>query len=86
MKDSLYNARSGIAHDPEYEELGIKSQVRGKPSLTDADFKEVRGGAGGGRDYAHWMRRVAPFCLLSDNARGSSPDNFLRSLVASPSL
>lgn len=41
VKDSLYNAKSGIAHDPEYEELGIKSQVRGKPSLTDADFKEL---------------------------------------------
>lgn len=41
VKDSLFECKSGIEHDPKFEELGIKSQVRGKPDLTEADFKEV---------------------------------------------
>ncbi|GMH49669.1 hypothetical protein TrLO_g5847 [Triparma laevis f. longispina] len=41
VKDSLFECKSGIEHDPKFEELGIKSQVRGKPDLTEADFKEL---------------------------------------------
>jgi len=39
---SLKECKSGIKHSPKYEELGIKSQVCGRPNLTEADFKEVR--------------------------------------------
>lgn len=41
VKDSLYNCKSGITFSEEYAELGIKSQVRGKPDLDDKDFKEL---------------------------------------------
>lgn len=41
VKDSLFEAKSGIEFDPQFEELGIKSQVRGKPDLSDDDFKEL---------------------------------------------
>ncbi|GMH88088.1 hypothetical protein TrVE_jg1944 [Triparma verrucosa] len=41
VKNSLFECKSGIEHDPKFEELGIKSQVRGKPDLSDADFKEL---------------------------------------------
>mmetsp|Transcript_11037 Transcript_11037/g.16576 ORF Transcript_11037/g.16576 Transcript_11037/m.16576 type:complete len:464 (+) Transcript_11037:104-1495(+) len=41
VTESLKEAKSGIEHDPKFEELGIKSQVRGMPKLTDADFKEL---------------------------------------------
>ena len=35
------SAKSGITFSEECEELGIKSQVRGIPDLTDDDFKEL---------------------------------------------
>lgn len=38
---SLKECKSGIKHSPKYEELGIKSQVCGRPNLTEADFKEL---------------------------------------------
>ena len=38
---SLHEAKSGITHSDEFEELGIKSQVCGRPALTDADLKEL---------------------------------------------
>ena len=38
VKDSLYNAKPGIRFSQEYADLGIKSQVCGKPDLTDEDF------------------------------------------------
>ena len=41
VKDSLFNCKSGITFSEEYAELGIKSQVRGKPDLDDKDFKEL---------------------------------------------
>jgi len=41
VKDSLYNAKSGIKFDQEWADLGIKSQVRGRPDLTDDDFKQL---------------------------------------------
>jgi len=41
VKDSLYNAEPGITFSEEYDELGIKSKVRGRPNLSDEDFKEL---------------------------------------------
>lgn len=41
VKNSLYNAEPGITFSDEYSELGIKSQVRGRPDLTDEDFKTL---------------------------------------------
>jgi len=41
VKESLHSAKSGITFSDEYSELGIKSQVRGIPSLDDADFKKL---------------------------------------------
>jgi len=41
VKESLLEAKSGISFSDEYSELGIKSQVRGIPSLEAADFKEL---------------------------------------------
>lgn len=41
VKQSLYNAEPGITFSDEYAELGIKSQVRGRPNLTDEDFKAL---------------------------------------------
>jgi len=41
VKNSLYNAESGIEFDQEWADLGIKSNVRGRPSLTEEDFKEL---------------------------------------------
>lgn len=41
VKNSLYNAESGITFNEKFAELGIKSQVCGQPSLTDDDFKEL---------------------------------------------
>lgn len=38
---SLHEAKSGITFSEECQELGIKSQIRGIPALTDADFKEL---------------------------------------------
>lgn len=41
VKASLHECKSGITFSEECQELGIKSQVRGIPSLTDADFKAL---------------------------------------------
>lgn len=41
VKTSLHEAKSGITFSDEYSELGIKSQVRGRPNLTDDDIKEL---------------------------------------------
>jgi 3-oxoacyl-[acyl-carrier-protein] synthase-1 len=38
---SLRDAEPGITFSEEFAELGIRSNVMGKPSLTDADFKEL---------------------------------------------
>jgi len=38
---SLKDAKSGITFAEEFAELGIKSQVYGKPDLDDDDFKEL---------------------------------------------
>lgn len=42
VADSLYHARSGIKHMPKYEEIGMKSQVAGRPDL-DLNDKETIG-------------------------------------------
>lgn len=41
VRESLHECKSGITFSEECAELGIKSQVRGIPSLDDADFKEL---------------------------------------------
>ena len=41
VKQSLHEAKSGITFSDEYKELGIKSQIRGIPDLSDGDFKEL---------------------------------------------
>mmetsp|Transcript_25694 Transcript_25694/g.37887 ORF Transcript_25694/g.37887 Transcript_25694/m.37887 type:complete len:475 (-) Transcript_25694:95-1519(-) len=41
VKESLYNCKSGITFSDEYAELGIKSNVCGRPDLSDEDFKEL---------------------------------------------
>jgi len=41
VKESLFQAKSGITFSQEYADLGIKSQVRGRPDLDDADFKKL---------------------------------------------
>mmetsp|Transcript_3080 Transcript_3080/g.5047 ORF Transcript_3080/g.5047 Transcript_3080/m.5047 type:complete len:468 (-) Transcript_3080:177-1580(-) len=41
VKASLHECKSGITFSEECQELGIKSQVRGIPSLTDVDFKAL---------------------------------------------
>jgi len=41
VKESLYKCDPGITFSEECKELGIKSQVRGIPSLTEDDFKEL---------------------------------------------
>jgi len=38
---SLKDAKSGITFAQEFADLGIKSQVRGIPDLSDDDFKEL---------------------------------------------
>jgi 3-oxoacyl-[acyl-carrier-protein] synthase-1 len=41
VKTSLHECKSGLTFSEECQELGIKSQVRGIPALTDDDFKEL---------------------------------------------
>lgn len=41
VTESLKEAKSGITFSEECAELGIKSQVRGIPNLTEEDFKEL---------------------------------------------
>ena len=41
VKTSLHECNSGLTFSEECQELGIKSQVRGIPALTDEDFKEL---------------------------------------------
>jgi len=41
VADSLAAAKSGITFSDKYSELGIRSHVRGKPNLTEADMKEL---------------------------------------------
>lgn len=41
VKDSLFNCKSGITFAEEYAELGIKSQVRGRPALSEDDMKQL---------------------------------------------
>lgn len=41
VKNSLYNAESGLTFNEEFAALGIKSQVAGVPALTEDDFKEL---------------------------------------------
>jgi len=41
VKDSLYHAKCGITFSEEYQQLGIKSNVRGKPNITEEDFEKL---------------------------------------------
>ncbi|KAG7351006.1 3-oxoacyl-synthase [Nitzschia inconspicua] len=41
VKEKLHKAEAGITFQPEFAELGIKSQVAGVPDLTEDDFKEL---------------------------------------------
>ena len=41
VKESLYNAKCGITFSEEYQQLGIKSNVRGRPNLSDEDFEKL---------------------------------------------
>jgi len=41
VADSLENAKSGITFSEEYANFGIKSQVRGRPELSEAEIKEL---------------------------------------------
>lgn len=41
VKKSLHEAECGTEFAEDFAELGIKSQVRGKPKLTDDDIKEL---------------------------------------------
>eukprot|EP00584_Thalassiosira_punctigera_P002130 CAMPEP_0172531440 /NCGR_PEP_ID=MMETSP1067-20121228/4848_1 /TAXON_ID=265564 ORGANISM="Thalassiosira punctigera, Strain Tpunct2005C2" /NCGR_SAMPLE_ID=MMETSP1067 /ASSEMBLY_ACC=CAM_ASM_000444 /LENGTH=455 /DNA_ID=CAMNT_0013315819 /DNA_START=282 /DNA_END=1649 /DNA_ORIENTATION=+ len=41
VKKSLHECEPGIEFDQEWADLGIKSNVRGRPSLTEADFKKL---------------------------------------------
>lgn len=41
VKTSLHEAKSGITFCPEWAELGIKSNVRGRPDLTDEQMAEL---------------------------------------------
>jgi len=41
VESSLRECKSGITFSDEYSELGIKSQVRGRPDLDDKDFKAL---------------------------------------------
>jgi 3-oxoacyl-[acyl-carrier-protein] synthase I len=41
VTESLKNAESGITYNAEFAELGIKSQVCGKPNLTEDDFAKI---------------------------------------------
>ena len=41
VKKSLHEAEPGITFADEFAELGIRSNVFGKPDLEDADFKEL---------------------------------------------
>ena len=41
VKASLHEAKSGITFSEEFAELGIKSQVRGAPDLTEEQIKEL---------------------------------------------
>jgi len=41
VKTSLHEAKCGIKFSEEYAERGFKSQVCGRPDLTDDDFKEL---------------------------------------------
>ena len=38
--ESLHDCEVGLEFDQEWADLGIKSNVRGKPALDEADFKE----------------------------------------------
>jgi len=38
---SLHDCKPGITHADEFEKLGIKSQVYGRPALEEDDFKEL---------------------------------------------
>ena len=41
VTDSLKNCKSGITFSEKYEELGLKSRVCGRPTLTEDDFKKL---------------------------------------------
>ena len=46
VAESLHEGKSGITFSEEYEKLGIKSQVRGRPNLSAEEIKERGFGAG----------------------------------------
>ena len=56
VADSLYHARSGIKHMPKYAEIGMKSQVAGRPEL-DLNDKETIGAI---RCANHTSRHFSP--------------------------
>lgn len=41
VKESLHSAKSGIQFSSEYEERGMKSQLCGRPSLTDEEMRTM---------------------------------------------
>ena len=63
VADSLYHARSGIKHMPKYAEIGMKSQVAGRPEL-DLNDKETIGKIID-RKSARFMGDNAKYAFLS---------------------
>ena len=63
VADSLYHARSGIKHMPKYTEIGMKSQVAGRPEL-DLNDKETIGKIID-RKSARFMGDNAKYAFLS---------------------
>lgn len=60
VKDSLYNARSGLEYNPKYAEMGLRSQVCGRPNISDDEInKRIN------RKALRFMGDNAKFAFLS---------------------
>lgn len=60
VKKSLHECEPGIEFDQEWADLGIKSNVRGRPSLTDSEFKELIP-----KEHLRFMGRNAQYAYLA---------------------
>jgi len=57
VKDSLYNCKSGISYSEKYQEIGMKSHVRGRPDIKPEEFID--------RKQARFMGDNAKFAYIA---------------------
>ena len=75
VKESLFNAKSGIKKSDKYKSIGLHSQVCGKPNLTDEEISKIID-----RKQLRFMGRNAQYAYIAMqnaiNDSGLKPEQY----------